>query len=487
MGSKAKSNTPKKPPKQDGKRTAGSSSTTHRWTYAAMAAIVALAAVGLQVAGVLPVSFQKVTTEPPPRSMPKQQNAQQQSKRTKPKSESKRAPTREQPPPEAAQKRTPIDPNCKDDHESCEQWARGGECSSNPAFMEKGCRASCHICNGGKPKPKEKNACEDSNANCATWAAIGECQSNPGYMLGQCPVTCKMCQSATCRDDLDDCPQLCRGPASSNFSDSYNCYYQPELVEKCAWTCGACKEHRFHKPQCKRDAGAKAAALPGSVNKIFKRIVDEVPGVTILSSDPWILTIDNFLTSEESDAVLKAGSNSGTDWARSQAGDGVQAARTSSTAWCKGKCLQDPTVRAVEQRVSSLLGGIPMENAEPMQVLRYEEGQFYKVHHDQNSPRSSAWGPRMFTVFMYIGDGYGGGETHFPKMNLTVSAKKGAACVWTSILDSDPYQRDDRTDHESLPVASGVKFGVNYWIHMWPFRSKSELGCGNQAYVDNWY
>ena len=213
--------------------------------------------------------------------------------------------------------------------------------------------------------------------------------------------------------------------------------------------------------------------------------------MTILSSDPWILTIDNFLTSEESDAVLKAGSNSGTDWARSQAGDGVQAARTSSTAWCKGKCLQDPTVRAVEQRVSSLLGGIPMENAEPMQVLRYEEGQFYKVHHDQNSPRSSAWGPRMFTVFMYIGDGYGGGaipifpssnsctraylgtcgqaggthflklrpraftltythacmhhgthtgETHFPKMNLTVSAKKGAACVWTSILDSDPYQ-----------------------------------------------
>lgn len=39
---------------------------------------------------------------------------------------------------------------------------------------------------------------------------------------------------------------------------------------------GACKEHRFHKPQCKRAAGAKAAALPGSVNKIFNRIVDEV-------------------------------------------------------------------------------------------------------------------------------------------------------------------------------------------------------------------
>ena len=128
-----------------------------------------------------------------------------------------------------------------------------------------------------------------------------------------------------------------------------------------------------------------------------------------------------------------------------------------------------------------------MENAEPMQVLRYETGQFYKVHHDQNSPRASAWGPRMFTVFMYIGDGYTGGETHFPRLNLTIPAGKGRACIWPSILDTDPYQRDDRTDHESLPVESGVKYGVNYWIHMYPFRGVSERGCDNQAYVQNWY
>ena len=97
--------------------------------------------------------------------------------------------------------------------------------------------------------------------------------------------------------------------------------------------------------------------------------------------------------------------------------------------------------------------------AEPMQVLRYETGQFYKTHHDQNSPRASAWGPRMFTVFMYVGDGYEGGLTDFPKLNVTVPAKKGAVCIWTSVLDTDPYQRDDRTDHQSLPVESGVKYG----------------------------
>ena len=79
-----------------------------------------------------------------------------------------------------------------------------------------------------------------------------------------------------------------------------------------------------------------------------------------------------------------------------------------------------------------------------MQVLRYETGQFYKTHHDQNSPRASAWGspssasnltltltlsltltptltrPRMFTVFMYVGDGYEGGDPN-PDSTLTLT------------------------------------------------------------------
>ena len=84
----------------------------------------------------------------------------------------------------------------------------------------------------------------------------------------------------------------------------------------------------------------------------------------------------------------------------------------------------------------------------------------------------------MFTVFMYIGEGYTGGETRFPKLSITVQAKRGRAAVWTSVLDSDPYQRDDRTDHESLPVESGIKYGVNYWIHMCARRSGGTCRAG---------
>ena len=108
---------------------------------------------------------------------------------------------------------------------------------------------------------------------------------------------------------------------------------------------------------------------------------------------PWLITIDDFLSSDESDEVIRAGSQGGKVWQRSQAGDGVtptltltltvtltvtltltltlplpltltlpltqagdgvQSSRTSSTAWCGGACAQNPTIKAVEQRVSNL-------------------------------------------------------------------------------------------------------------------------------------
>ena len=362
-------NKPNKPPAPTTK-----SKGSPKIVYAGVAMLVGAAAVAWQLYG---GGAPPKVPEPPKTNRrqttttesPKKQQAAAKQQRSKPPS----------PPPPRPMVSGKVDPNCVDSDESCESWARSGECDRNQGFMHSNCRASCHICNGGKPKPKRANACEDSNTNCATWAAIGECQSNPGFMLQNCPVTCKMCQSETCKDELDDCTARCKGGIASNYSENLNCYYEPELVEKCAWTCGACKEHRFDKPQCERRKGTKPAATPGSVDKMFNRIKDDLPNaftpgsgttpsVNVLSSEPWVITIDDFLSSEECDDILKAGSHSGTAWGRSQAGDGVQAARTSSTAWCKGACLQHPTVQRVEQRVSDLLGGIPMDNAEPMQV-----------------------------------------------------------------------------------------------------------------------
>ena len=60
-------------------------------------------------------------------------------------------------------------------------------------------------------------------------------------------------------------------------------------------------------------------------------------------------------------------------------------------------------------------------------------------------------GVRLFTFFIYLHTPEGGGGTHFPNLNLTISPKKGSALLWPNVMDHDLAQSDHRTMHEALP------------------------------------
>ena len=187
-------------------------------------------------------------------------------------------------------------------------------------------------------------------------------------------------------------------------------------------------------------------------------------------------------------------------------------------------------MQIIRERIANLTM-VPSHNAEHLQMLRYETGQFYKVHHDQNSPRTSAWGPRIYTFFMYLNEVEAGGHTHFPRLNISVKPRRGAALLWPSVLDADPNERDDRTEHESVAVVAGTKFAASarhsgsgpvpprprtaqpishpgrilrhaqriaflkwlqpvlcpdYWLHLWDFQQPTRYGCGNTEIFGNW-
>ena len=78
--------------------------------------------------------------------------------------------------------------------------------------------------------------------------------------------------------------------------------------------------------------------------------------------------------------------------------------RTSKQAWCQpgiaSECYKHPLVRRLHERVANVTS-VPLENAEFYQVLRYEPGQFYKQHHDQNAAPDSLMGVRLYTFFLY--------------------------------------------------------------------------------------
>eukprot|EP00586_Coscinodiscus_wailesii_P002260 CAMPEP_0172492322 /NCGR_PEP_ID=MMETSP1066-20121228/23426_1 /TAXON_ID=671091 /ORGANISM="Coscinodiscus wailesii, Strain CCMP2513" /LENGTH=336 /DNA_ID=CAMNT_0013261863 /DNA_START=99 /DNA_END=1106 /DNA_ORIENTATION=+ len=279
---------------------------------------------------------------------------------------------------------------CTDDHEKCPFWAEAGECDNNPNYMLNSCRRSCRNC-GEVPKHEpppavvtdpemeravmaygenqeiggaeavrtlevvtatvrymeelaEKNElpshvmteCKNRKELCAFWAAIGECEANPAYMVTNCAPSCRSCHMI----DFDSrCPPL---------------------------------------------EGLTPAVMPGSVYRLFERIVDEYgdkvtvvsrPEMTVKESkrDPWVITIDDFLSAEEADYLAQKGHESGYERSKDvgpQKFDGSyepweNTSRTSTNSWCSSKngCRMDAKVKVIMNRIVTMLN-IPVDNFE---------------------------------------------------------------------------------------------------------------------------
>jgi prolyl 4-hydroxylase len=111
-------------------------------------------------------------------------------------------------------------------------------------------------------------------------------------------------------------------------------------------------------------------------------------------------------------------------------------------------------------------------------MLRYTPGQYYKPHHDYiPQHRQYPFGPRVYTFFLYLSDVESGGETRFPKLNISVQPKKGRALLWPSVYDDRPLYMDSRTTHEARPVVTGTKYAGNLWQHPWNFKKPHKQGC----------
>jgi prolyl 4-hydroxylase len=279
------------------------------------------------------------------------------------------------------------------------------------------------------------------------------------------------------------------------------CEVNPKYMTiQCSPACMTCEQLDFDV-RCPFDRNAPTVWGPGDLNAMFERIVAspayEQYNVTVHSSTksykdhdgeedgPWVITLDGFLSPAECERLIQLGHDIG--YTRSEdvgarKFDGTYNAmvskdRTSTTAWCVDECFEDPVTLAVRERIEGLTG-IPDVNSEYLQLLRYEETQRYKTHHDYISfHRNRLQGVRILTVFLYLNDVEKGGGTNFPDLNLTVEPKQGRVLIWPSVLDAKPDRKDSRTDHQALPVEAGIKYSANGWIHARDFKTPFESNC----------
>ena len=266
------------------------------------------------------------------------------------------------------------------EHDECVAWAESGECTANPGFMSQSCKQACGLCPGvaghrRDPGTEDWDSCKDKSTFCGQWAAVGECDSNPNYMKAQCKVTCHLCQSRSCHDEV---PARCAGEAKAG-----KCESEPErMYRECRWACRWCA--MTDRTRCRRADGT-APALPraGVMNAMFERALTDDAFAkyepVALSRSPWVLQLDHFLDGSEAEHLIGVGTRN--SWSRSMAGDGVQAVRTSSTSWCSAKsgCGGD-VLRGVRRRIENVTM-VPASNAEHLQLLKYERGQFYRWAH----------------------------------------------------------------------------------------------------------
>lgn len=175
--------------------------------------------------------------------------------------------------------------------------------------------------------------------------------------------------------------------------------------------------------------------------------------------EPLIVVLGNVLSDEECDELIKLSTDK---MKRSKIGTTREEneLRTSSGAFIEES--ENETVVTVEKRVSAIMN-IPIEHGEGLQILRYTPGQQYKSHYDFfSSTNKVVNNNRISTLVMYLNDVDEGGETFFPKLNFSVTPKKGMAVYFEYFYNDQAL--NDLTLHGGAPVIMGEKWVATQWM-----------------------
>ncbi len=197
----------------------------------------------------------------------------------------------------------------------------------------------------------------------------------------------------------------------------------------------------------------------------------------ILSEDPLIYTIDNFLTKQDCDYFIKKSENKITQALVSSNKQGVfSTGRTGKNHWILHG--ESDTTKKIGDRISKEVG-IPLENAEAFQIIYYDVNQEYRQHYDSwefdNSEKSTRnmkyGGQRMITALVYLNEVEEGGGTKFTKLNIEVSPNIGKLLVFHNVYPGGNIKHK-LSEHAGLPVIKGEKWAFNLWFRQ---ESRSKL------------
>jgi prolyl 4-hydroxylase len=197
----------------------------------------------------------------------------------------------------------------------------------------------------------------------------------------------------------------------------------------------------------------------------------------LISTEPLLLYLHSFITTHEINHLLNLGTPL---FQRSLIKNGtVSPARTSSSCFLPGN---DTTVALIKRRAENVMGGLPYDGLEAIQLVRYHPGQKVNLHYDwSQKPKLDRQGReynRLASFFVYLKDECTGGETWFPNVTMaqgvanveqgkdgvgiSVRPREGDGVFWMNLMHGG--RGDRRTLHAGIPVEEGIKVGMNIWV-----------------------
>lgn len=137
------------------------------------------------------------------------------------------------------------------------------------------------------------------------------------------------------------------------------------------------------------------------------------------------------------------------------------------------KQLEDECMLAwkLMQRIADFLR-VEVARIEPLQLIRYEPGQFYRQHHDHGSYYGAATEQRPITFLIFLSTmpaSDGGGHTKFGELDVAVLPRAGDGIIWSNVDDEGKVLMD--AVHEAVPPkesGSIKKYAMNVWIDLEP-------------------
>ncbi len=133
-----------------------------------------------------------------------------------------------------------------------------------------------------------------------------------------------------------------------------------------------------------------------------------------------------------------------------------------------GPRQHDHVLEAIERCISSV-SRVPTLNGEFLQILRYRLGEEFRPHVDYfNESGAGAYrsladgGQRAQTVLMYLNDGYHGGSTFFPRLQIEIKGRRGDMLHFHNLQANGLGHKDSL--HAGVPVTAGEKWLLSQWI-----------------------